>query len=332
MGDVEVITHSGTDMLTDPSWDAFVAEHGTAFHTRRFLQAWWNDRRVKNPASRLLTAKVVDGERLVGVCAFEADADTLGFAGGRDVVDYMGPVAAAGREKEVAEALARWMFEAVPWARAELAGLVHDDPAAEAFADAVTHRAPAAVIAAYDQAPRIERAPQGHGYLGLLNSKRRADILRKRRTLTEAVGELSLVDSTRATVAEATDRLLEWKAAADPEMAAFVAAYGGFMRTMLADLAAVDAAHVVELHADGRPLASVIALPHGETMSIYNMAYDMTLAAPGAGLAPGVVLISLLIERSLEHGLRFDFLKGAQDYKLRLGGVPVDLLGITVER
>lgn len=53
---------------------------------------------------------------------------------------------------------------------------------------------------------------------------------------------------------------------------------------------------------------------------------------PGTALAPGVVPISLLIERSLDQGLRFDFLKGAQDYKLRLGGVPVDLIAVTVER
>ena len=330
MGDVEVITHSGTDMLTDPSWDAFAAEHGTAFHTRRFLLAWWNDRRAKNPASELVTAKIVDGERLVGMCAFERDGHVLRFAGGRDVVDYMGPAAVAGREKEVAEALARWMFEDAAWTRAALAGLVHCDPVAEALADAVVHLAPDAVVAPYDQAPRIEHAPQG--YLAILNSKRRADVLRKRRQLSEVVGELSLVDSTCANVAETTDRLLVWKAAADPAMGEFVEAYGDFVRTMLAELAAVDAARVVELHGDGRPLASVIALRHGETVSIYNMAYDMSLSAQGAGLAPGVVLISLLIERSLAQGLRFDFLKGAQDYKLRLGGVPVDLLGITVER
>jgi CelD/BcsL family acetyltransferase involved in cellulose biosynthesis len=102
---------------------------------------------------------------------------------------------------------------------------------------------------------------------------------------------------------------------------------------MVAELAAVDAAHVVELHAAGRPLASAIMLSHGNTASIYNMAYDLNLAVGDqAGLAPGVVLVSLLVERNLDSGLRFDFLKGAQDYKLRLGGVPVDLIGITVER
>ena len=333
MGDVEaaVITESGTDMLTTTSWEAFAATEGTPFHTGRFLLSWWQDRLAKNPASQLITAKVVDDGRIVGICAFELDSGRLSFAGGHDVVDYMGPVAVAGREKEVAAALSRLMFDALPWTRASLAGLIHNDAAAQAIIDEVVRIAPDAVVEPYDQAPRIECAPQG--YLALLNSKRRADILRKRNRLVEAVGELELVVSTRATVADSLERLLAWKAEASPATSEFVSEYGDFVRHMVTELAAVDAAHVVELHASGRPLASAIMLAHGNTTSIYNMAYDLHLAVGDQpGLAPGVVLVSLLVERNLDSGLRFDFLKGAQDYKLRLGGVPVDLIGITVER
>lgn len=330
MGDVEVRFQPGTDLLTDPSWDALAAAEGTVFHTRRFLLSWWSDRSAKNPGSQLIGARLHDGERLVGTCVFELDAGVLSFAGGRDVVDYMGPIAEAGREKEVAAALARWISDTPGWSRAELAGLVYGTPIADALSDEITRLAPHAVVAAYDQAPRIEQAPQG--YLQILTSKRRADVLRKRRSLSEAVGALELVDSTSATIDASAQRLLEWKAAADPAMRVFVAEYGGFVRRMLAELAPAQAGRVVELHAEGRPIAAVIVLRHRDTAAIYNMAYDMSLAAPGTGLAPGVVLISLLIERSLDQGLRFDFLKGAQDYKLRLGGVPVDLIGITVER
>ncbi|HEX4790944.1 MAG TPA: GNAT family N-acetyltransferase [Actinospica sp.] len=333
MCDVEVITECGTGMVATPSWDEFAAAQGTVFHTRRFLLSWWNDRPAANPGSRLVTAQVVDDERIVGICAFELDSGALSFAGGADVVDYMGPVAAAGREKEVAAALARWMFDdALPWDRAHLAGLVHNDAAGQAIVDEVVRIAPAAVVAAYDQAPRIEAAPLG--YLPYLNSKRRADILRKRNRLTEAVGDIELVASTAETVLGSVERLLAWKAAASAETRSFVDSYGDFVRTMVGELAAVDACHVVELHAGGRPLASAIMLYQQDTAYIYNMAYDMSLTAPEGqvGLAPGVVLVSLLVERSLERGLRFDFLKGAQDYKLRLGGVPVDLIGVTVDR
>ena len=338
MQDAEVFsTESGTDMLTTPAWEAFAASQGTVFHTARFLLPWWRDRLARNPASRLVTVRVVDDGQgaaaTIGICAFELDGDGVCFAGGQDVVDYMGPVALPGREKEVAAVLARWLFGESSWTRAHLAGLVNSDAAAQAFVDEVVRLAPDAVVGAYDQAPRIECAPQG--YLALLNSKRRADILRKRNRLIEAVGELELVDSTRGTLPEAIERLLAWKADASPATHEFVDEYGGFVRDLTVELADADACRVVELHAAGRPLAAAIMLSHRDTALIYNMAYDMSFSGESpahAGLAPGVVLVSLLVERSLERGLHFDFLKGAQDYKLRLGGIPVDLIGITVDR
>jgi CelD/BcsL family acetyltransferase involved in cellulose biosynthesis len=331
MTDIEVVTESGAGMLTTPSWEALAASQGTVFHTGRFLLPWWRDTQAKKPSSRLVTARVVDDETVIGICAFELDSGLLSFAGGQDVVDYMGPVALPGREKEVASALTRCMFDTLPWSKAAFCGLTHEDATAQALVDEIMRVAPAAVVEPYDQAPRIESAAQG--YLALLNSKRRADILRKRNRLVEAVGKLELVVSTPTTVLDSLERLLAWKADADPAMGAFVVEYGDFVRTMVADLAAVDACHVVELHAADRPLAAAIMLAHRNTASIYNMAYDMSLAAEAQpGLAPGVVLVSLLVEQSLDRALRFDFLKGAQDYKLRLGGVPVDLIGITAGR
>jgi CelD/BcsL family acetyltransferase involved in cellulose biosynthesis len=332
MAVVDVVAESGIQSLTSSSWEAVAASAGTPFHTGRFLLSWWNDRQAKSPDSRLVTAQVRDGSDVIGICAFELASGVLSFAGGRDVVDYMGPAALAGREKDVAAALTRWMTETGPWSCAHLAGLARDDAAADAMLDEILRVAPRTVVEPYDQAPRIGPAPEG--YLQLLNSKRRGDVLRKRNRLIETVGKLDLVDSTPATILPALDRLLAWKAEAGEATRQFVAEYGGFVRAMVTELAAHDAAHVVELHAGGRPLASAIMLRHRDTAYIYNMAYDMTLAAEGRqpGLAPGVVLVSVLIERSLERGLRFDFLKGAQDYKLRLGGVPVDLLGATIER
>jgi CelD/BcsL family acetyltransferase involved in cellulose biosynthesis len=316
-------------MLSSPWWDEFAASTGTVFHTSRFLLPWWEDRRVKSPNSRLVTASIVDADGVVGLCAFELDAGCLSFAGGRDVVDYMGPIAAAGREKDVAAALGEWMCDSLSWNRAHLAGLAGDAAAANAMVDEILRRDPCAIAATYDQAPRIEKAPEG--YLRGLNSKRRADVLRKRNRLIEAVGRLELVESTPETTLDLLERLLSWKARASVATSEFVVAYGDFLRNMLTELAAADSGYVVELRASDRPLASAIMLRHRDTAYIYNMSYDTTLTVESS-LAPGVVLVSLLVERSLDSGLRFDFLKGAQDYKLRLGGVPVDLTAITVER
>jgi CelD/BcsL family acetyltransferase involved in cellulose biosynthesis len=331
MCDVEVIAETGTSLLEDPAWESLADEVGTAFHSRRFLLSWWRDAKAKNPASRLVAVKLVDGLQTIGVCAFELAGGLLSFAGGQDTVDYLGPVSAEGREKEVAAALAEWVFAQPGWDVARLAGLRSGCAMTQELGDAVRRHTPQAEIETYDQAPGIDGAP--NGYLALLNSKRRADVLRKRNRLIEEVGELHLEASTPQTLAPALSRLLVWKSAAGAATAEFVAEYGPFLRDLLGGLATDGTGQIVELCAGTRPLASAIVLRHRKTTYLYNMSYDPALtSSAGIGLSPGVVLVSYLAEEALDSGRRFDFLKGAQDYKLRLGGIPSDLTALTIRR
>lgn len=330
MADVEILVEPGTALLADPAWDAFVDVAGTPFHSARFLLPWWQDTQAKNPESQFLAVRLTDGPQIVGGCAFELTDGVLTFAGGQDVTDYMGPVAADGREQVVAEALAAWVFEGAEWNEARLGGLRPAEPTARELLDALQRHSPNARVETYDQAPGIDQADGG--YLALLTSKRRADVLRKRRRLVEEVGEVHLEASTAQTLPELLDRLLTWKAAAGPATADFVAEYGPLVHALLAGFAQDGSGQVVELCAGERPLASAIVLRHRGTTYLYNMAYDLALTADGVGLAPGVVLVSHLAEQALDDGCRFDFLKGAQDYKLRLGGIPKDLAAVVVKR
>ena len=331
MSDLKSIAVSGEDLLMDPAWDALVATAGNVFQTSHFLLSWWRDTISSRPGSELLGVKIMDGSAVIGACAFEKRDDTLMFAGGRNVVDYMGPAAVHGREKEVAEAVVRFAFKEVSWDRALFAGLVANDAMCEEVVAAIRSSSPDATLDSYDQVPRIDEAPDG--YLNLLNSKRRIELLRKRKRLAEVVGKVEVVSSNDSSWPEALEILLAWKANASPAMGDFVAEYGNFMRSLMASLAPSGIGNVVELRAGERCLASAIVLSFRGSKLLYNMSYDLALAKDGpSGLSPGVVLVSHLVEEALDSGWRFDFLKGAQDYKLRLGGKPLDMVAITVER
>ena len=67
---------------------------------------------------------------------------------------------------------------------------------------------------------------------------------------------------------------------------------------------------------DNRMVAAAMAWSDDSGYYLYNSAFD-----PAHGDAsPGVVLVSMLIERAIEEGLAvFDFLKGDEHYKIRLG-------------
>lgn len=330
MNELTVIMRPGEDVLTDPAWDALAMAGGSVFHTSRFLLAWWEHTTKRAPGSNFFAVEVMDGATVVGICALEMRDGSLAFAGGQDVVDYMGPVSAPGVEGQVAEAVAQFVVEGLHWRSARFAGLVAGDVMVRELIEAFRSHASHADLETYERVPRIDSAPGG--YLKSLKSKRRAELLRKRARLTEVVGEVSVVSSTEDNWSEALETLLARKRDADEAMDGFVTEYGDFVRDLLTRLAPVGAAQVMELRAGERCLASAIVLTHRKTKLLYNMSYDLQLARMAqTGLSPGVVLVSHLVEEALDSGWRFDFLKGAQDYKLRLGGNPVDMVTITVE-
>jgi CelD/BcsL family acetyltransferase involved in cellulose biosynthesis len=328
MSTVKATAATDAELLRAPAWDGLVDQAGTVFHTSRFLLSWWADAVVKEPAAELVVVGISDGSDRIGQCALELSRDELRFAGGRDVVDYMGPVAAPGREAEVVAAVAEAVWAGPSWRTATFEGLVDGDPLTRLLIDEFGRRDPSLTAESYDCAPRIR--PGATPYLARLTAKRRKEVLRKRSRLQETFGDVTLVESVDTA---ALDRLLAWKAQATPATREFVQAYGGFVRHLVAALGATGEAHIVELHGGGRALASAIVFTHRGKRYLYNMSYDLDgIATAGPGLAPGVVLVSYVAEQTVDAGLEFDFLKGGQDYKLQLGGVPEDLVRLTLRR
>ena len=76
----------------------------------------------------------------------------------------------------------------------------------------------------------------------------------------------------------------------------------------------------------GKPPPVCVGYSDEDCYYLYNSSFDPAHSA----LSPGVVLLSSLIERAIGEGLtRFDFLKGDETYKRRLGAVYRPLYTVT---
>jgi len=328
----EICLDDGIDPLAQRDWRDLVDSAGSVFHRGEFLAAWWRDHSRKYVDSTIHTLRVTQGDDLIGGCVLTTRGQRIGFAGGFDVTDYMGPIALPGHEEAVAAAVYDGLCSRFTWRDASLSGLDTTVPVCEALVNRVTAADSTAKLSVYDQAPRITDAPAG--FIAGLNAKRRAEVRRKRERLVEMVGELSLVDSDVTTLPEFVDRLLMWKAKASSDTERFVIEYGDFVRDMSLSLAESASGGVVELRGgDGRSLASAITLTHGRIRYLYNMSFDAELVASfEKRVSPGAVLVAELAQATIDSGQSFDFLRGAQDYKLRLGGIPQDLQLIELHR
>jgi CelD/BcsL family acetyltransferase involved in cellulose biosynthesis len=95
-----------------------------------------------------------------------------------------------------------------------------------------------------------------------------------------------------------------------------------FFRQMAASLAEAGLLRLGILELDGKPVAQIICFDYNNCIYLYNSGYEPQYVSLSVGLLSKVLAIKDSIERGKQ---KFDFLKGAEPYKYRLGGQEVPL-------
>jgi hypothetical protein len=246
--------------------------------------------------------------------ALTIDNDVIRFVGEHHLTDYHSPLGSG-----------------VP----ELVGLMSDlDPALPFDLDSLPVEAADPLEAAFrDTGYRVNReddegcqvldlqhAP-ADGWEGQLSSKGRHELRRKRRRFVEAVGE--------PLVAHGADYFEEFVAlhrASAGEKGTFMTED---MEAFFHELLVQGGARIDVLHDGTSVLAAAFGFDDDSGYYLYNSAFDPSLA----DVSPGIVLIDALIADAVARGLdRFDFLKGDEVYKRRLGADPRPLFRLKVTR
>jgi CelD/BcsL family acetyltransferase involved in cellulose biosynthesis len=160
-------------------------------------------------------------------------------------------------------------------------------------------------------------------YLQNLRGKDRHEIRRKLRRLNEA-GRVTLRRVNQAAqVTAAMQIFLRLFRANRSDKAAFMTeAMTDFFHRLAANLAASDLLRLYFLDLDGQPIAATMCIEHRSTVYLYNNGYDAAYQA----LSVGLLSKALTIKASIRDGCQvYDFLKGSEVYKKRLGGKPVNI-------
>jgi CelD/BcsL family acetyltransferase involved in cellulose biosynthesis len=160
-------------------------------------------------------------------------------------------------------------------------------------------------------------------YLQRLNGKQRHEVRRKFRRLHEA-GAIEF---------QVVSNLNQHPGAMDIFLKLFRQNRSGKVRFMTPDMICYFKSLAAAM-ADDRMLrlfflrldrvyaSSVLCFDDGETLYLYNNGYDNRFSSLSVGLLCKLMSIKYAIENGKK---RYDFLKGAESYKQRLGGKPVSL-------
>ena len=306
----ELWARSGRNPFVHPQWVSTWRRHATNAHSR--------------PAALsevFLTVRL--DTQLVGVAALELDQQGARQMGDPDVTDYAFPLALPGEEDTVAGGILEWLMEDLTMGL-DLWGVPADNPMRPAFIAAAERFG-----WAYDEeheaiCPRVELPMDFETYVASLGKKDRHELRRKLRNL-HAAGEVAFESVTGAErILARFDRFLEMMRDSREDKDEFLTPEReAFFRDLAQTFGALEIARLGALSLDGRDVAMIFYFEDEETSYLYNSGYDPEFAH----LAVGLLSKALAIEDAIKRGKKvFDFLRGEEDYKRRLGGVPHEVL------
>ena len=284
-----------------------------------WLKVWWKNFGRK---SQLSILSIRRAGRLIGIAPLQIKDDTARLVGDKEVCDNLDFIVAP----ESAADFYRLLINHLKQNGISRLELEPVRPDSSAFATLL----PLAQKMGYpvsrtdvDVSYQMDLPGSWEDYLAVLNGKERHEIRRKLRRLDEA-GRIGY-------------RVVDEAAAVPAKMELFLALFrsnrtdkAGFMTDRMAtyfkDLAqALAAARILKLFfldLDERPIAAAMCFNFQSTMYLYNNGYDHSYGT----LSPGLLSKVLSIRESIQSGQKtYDFLKGAEAYKQRLGGRPIQL-------
>lgn len=289
-----------------------------------WLHTWWDCFGGENEP--FLGSFRQDGET-TGIAPLMRRGDTAFFMGSTDVCDYQDMVAATGCEDDFCQALLDYLIEQ-GIKNLELAHVRPDSVTLNHLAPAASGRGGKVTQEQEDVSVELDLPPSWDSYLEMLNTKQRHETRRKLRRLSET-GAADIRFITESPGATALDEFFGLFRTSRQDKADFLTPeMETFFRRLAAAMAAAGLLRMGALEVDGRTAAMIMCFGYNNSIYLYNSGYDRDYDYLSVGLMSKV----LAIKDSIEQGCRkFDFLKGAEDYKYRLGGREVPLYRCRIE-
>lgn len=284
-----------------------------------WLRVWWDSFGGKAELSIL---SIRHQNHVIGLAPLQLKGDSASFIGSIDVCDYQDFITVAGREAEFFEVLLDHL-DRQGIAELELGLLRPESTVLSYLVKAAESRGCKATTSQEDVSLEIELPGTWEDYLGMLNGKQRHELKRKFRRLEEA-GEINLqMVADPAEFSRHQEAFFELFKLSSSDKAAFMTErMASFFQALADEMARAKLLKLCLLELNGTPTGAALCFDFNETLHLYNSGYDPRFQALSVGLLCKVTSIKNAIKNGRK---KYDFLKGAETYKYRLGGREVPL-------
>jgi len=309
---------SGKDLQHRLNWSS-------VFVLPRWFTVWWQ---TFGKGSQQYLFEVRENRSVIGIAPLIVDKGKASFIGSADVCDYMDFVIAPRREQAFFTAvLDKLKREGIK--ELFLESLRHDSMVMTCLTDLVKDKGYEVKVSRENVSLDLELPSTWDAYLKTLSPKQRRETGRRFRRLDEE-GDINyrIVDDAKPEVLDIFFKLMR---VSRKDKAAFLTPeMESFFRAVAKTMAEARMLRFGLLEISKRPVAAVMCFDYNDKVYLYNSGYDPEYGYISVGLLSKL----LSIKDSIERGKKvYDFLKGAEEYKYRLGGkeIPIYSCQITLE-
>ena len=289
-----------------------------------WLKAWWS---AFSSGWEHHICAVKHHDKLIGIAPLMLRDGEARFIGNSDVCDFLDCTIAPGEEKAFFRILINHLRQQnisqvdLGHVRSDSTVFNHLPAVAEAMGYPV-------ICTPEDVVLELHLPATWDEFLYCLGGKDRHEIRRKQRRLEEAGQIRYRAAEKQSGAGHAVETFLNLFRQNRSDKASFMTGkMEMFFRAIADALSSEDMLRLGFLDIDSQPAAAVMCFDYNATRYLYNNAYNSQFSALSVGLLSKV----FSIKESIHQGMiKYDFLKGAEEYKHRLGGKSLSLYACRV--
>ena len=306
------------------------AQGDCVFYTWEWHSIWWE---AYQPGELMILACREEG-RLLGIAPLFVSGCEAGrslrIIGCVDVTDYLDFIVDRTRLREVFEAFADYLAAArESFDNIDICNIPQASPTRELLPALLDERGFHTVVERQDVCPVIELPSDWSGYLAQLDKKQRHEIRRKLRRvkgMDEAI-DWYIVNGKHQ-LEDEVEHFVRLMAASDPQKAAFLSDERNlrFFKDIVPLAQERGWLQLNFLTVGDERVAAYLNFIYGKRVMVYNSGLD---SSGYRQLSPGIVLLAYNIRQAIQDGYEvYDFLRGDEAYKYRMGGRDTAVMNI----
>lgn len=333
---LELVTSSEQFEALRHEWNSLLSFNATneIFLTWQWQHTWWQ---AYHPGDLWIIVGRDESGTLIGIAPWfiEQPARVVRTIGCVEVTDYLDVLVVPAQRETFLAAVADCAAEhADLYTRIVMCNVPQTAPTLDVMPRLLAERGFAVRVEQQEVCPVITLPSDFEAYLMALDKKNRHELRRKVRRAES--GELDKVDwymvGPQHDLDAELDKFLKLMAASHPNKAQFLEdpQNVAFFKTIVPIVARCGWLQLSFLTVNGALAASYLNFDYNGRILVYNSGL---IPETYAHLSPGIVLLVYNIQYAIEHGRRaFDFLRGNEEYKYRLGGQDQPVMALEATR